>query len=317
MIKFIFSQEFLISTILFTMPILFASMAALVSNKAGILNINIEGTMSVAALVGSLVSFYTKSWLLGVILSIITGIIMALLLSFATFKLQTDHILAGIALNTFATGLSILILYLVLGVKGDSSLAPSVVIPNLTIPLLSKIPFLGPILFSQNILVYIGILLVYILWWLMNRTKLGLRIRAVGENPVACSSVGINVNQIKMISLFISGVFCGFGGAFLSMVYLSYFSVGMVGGRGFIGLAAEAIGAGNPISTALFSLLFGMVDYFAIGAQSVLSIPYELLNTLPYLMTVLALIIYSIKKSKSNYNNIQGKVNDNEKSMGT
>ncbi|MCK9537040.1 MAG: ABC transporter permease, partial [Bacilli bacterium] len=166
------------------------------------------------------------------------------------------------------------------------------------IPLLSNIPIVGPVLFSQNLLVYLGIFMVFMIWWLVKKTKLGLWIQAVGENPNACRSVGINVNNIKTISLMISGILCGFGGAFLSMVYLSYYSVGMVGGRGFIGLAAEAIGTGNPIITALFAFLFGMVDYFAIGAQSVLSIPYELLNILPYLMTVLALIVYSVQKKK-------------------
>ncbi|MCK9536937.1 MAG: ABC transporter permease, partial [Bacilli bacterium] len=123
MIDFIFSVEFLASTILFTMPILFAALAALVSNKAGILNINIEGTMAVSALVGSLTSFYTKSWILGILSAITAGIIMALILAFAAFKLRTDHILAGIALNTFTTGVSILVLHFVLGVKGDSSQA--------------------------------------------------------------------------------------------------------------------------------------------------------------------------------------------------
>jgi simple sugar transport system permease protein len=103
-----------------------------------------------------------------------------------------------------------------------------------------------------------------------------------------------------MYSLIICGVFAGLGGAFLSMVYLSYFSAGMVAGRGFIGIAAEAMGAGAPILTMLFAVLFGAFDYFSVGAQSVLKVPYELLNTLPYLMTVAALIIYSIKTRKKN-----------------
>ncbi len=316
MLKFIFSEEFLNSTILFTMPILFASMAALISNKAGILNINIEGSMSISALVGSLISYYSKSWFLGISAGIATGVIMSLILAFSALRLKTNHILSGIALNTFTTGLTIFILYLVLGVKGDSSLAPSVIIPDLKIPLLSKIPIIGDALFGQNLLVYVGILVVVFVWFLLKKTRLGLRIRAVGENEEACLTVGIKINRIKVISLIICGVLAGIGGSFLSMVYLSYFSVGMVAGRGFIGLAAEAIGNGAPIFTSLFALLFGAVDYFAIGAQSVLKIPYELLNTLPYLMTILALVIYAIKSYPRNKkNNIRGE--ENEKTLGT
>jgi simple sugar transport system permease protein len=279
------------------MPILFASLAALISNKAGILNINIEGSMSVSALIGSLVSFYTKSWILGIMASMVIGIVMSMLLAAAALKLKTDNILSGIALNTFATGCSIFILYLVLGVKGDSSIAPSITIPELKIPLLSQIPVVGKALFGQNLLVYLGAFCVFIIWFILKKTRLGLRIRAVGTNEEACRTVGINVRATKIYSLIICGALAGLGGSFLSMVYLSYFSVGMVGGRGFIGLAAEAIGSGNPLFTTLFSFLFGAVDYFAIGAQSVLKFPYELLSTLPYVMTLLALLIYSLKKN--------------------
>jgi simple sugar transport system permease protein len=300
MLKFIFSEDFLVSAILFAIPIIFASMAALISNKAGILNINIEGSMAVAALVGALTSHYTGSWVLGLLFAVLAGVTMSLILSFASVKLKTDSILTGIVLNTFASGLCVFILFTVLKVKGDSALAPSVTVPFLKIPLLDKIPVIGKALFDQNILAYAAFLGVLAVWFILKKTRLGLRIIAVGKNPVAAQSVGINVNRIKMYSLIICGVFAGLGGAFLSMVYLSYFSAGMVAGRGFIGIAAEAMGAGAPLLTMLFAVLFGAFDYFSVGAQSVLKVPYELLNTLPYLMTVAALIIYSIKTRKKN-----------------
>lgn len=294
MIKFIFSEQFIVSMILFATPILFAALGALVSKKAGILNINIEGTMSLSALAGGLISFATRSWLLGLLAAVIVGVIMGFVFAFFTMKLKTDNVLSGIALNTMASGLTVYILYAVIGVKGDSSLQPSMIIPNLNIPLLSKIPFLGSALFSQNLLVYLGLLSLITLIFILNRTKLGLYIKAVGFNESAAKSVGIPTKRIKLIALMITGIFVGLGGAYLSMVYLSYFSVGMVAGRGFIGIAAEAMGQGKPLLTFLFALLFGAVDYFAIGAQTVLSFPYELLNTLPYLMTILALIIFAI-----------------------
>lgn len=298
MLEFIFSENFLSSTILFTTPILFAALAALISNKAGTLNINIEGSMTVAALAGALTSYYFQSFMLGLIFATLTGVLMSLILAFASLKLKTHSILVGIVLNTFASGISIFILYNFLGVKGDSALAPSIVVPNVTIPLLSKIPIIGSSLFNQNLLVYIGLACVVLVWFILKKTKLGLRIIAVGDNETAAKSVGINVNRVKVYSLILCGIFAGLGGAYLSMAYMSYFSVQMVAGRGFIGLAAEAMGAGIPGLTLIFAIMFGAFDYFAIGAQSVISIPYELLNTLPYIMTIIALILYSVKAQR-------------------
>lgn len=296
MLKFIFSEQFLISTILFATPILFAAFAALISRKAGILNINVEGTMSLSALAGGLVSFATKSWVVGLLTALLVGVIMNFVFAAFSMKLKTDKILSGIALNTLASGLSIYLLYVVIGVKGDSSLNPSVLIPDINIPLLSKIPIIGKAIFGQNLLVYIAIIAVFFVMFLLNRTKLGMHIKAVGYNEDAAKSVGIKVNRIRIIALIITGIFAGLGGAYLSMVYLSYFSAGMVAGRGFIGIAAEAMGQGKPLLTLLFALLFGAVDYFAVGSQTVLSFPYELLNTLPYLMTIVALIIFAVIK---------------------
>lgn len=298
MLEFIFSENFLTSSICYALPIIFAAYAALISNKAGIININIEGSMSVSAVTGALVSYFTGSWVLGLIGAVAAGIAMSLLLSFAAIRLHTDSFLSGIALNTLATGLCVLILQTTLGVKGDSSAAPSVVIPTLTIPLLSKIPVIGKALFAQNILFYAALLALGALCFLLNRTKLGLYIRAVGYNREAASSVGISVSGAKRSALILCGILAGMGGAYLSMVSLGYFSVGMVGGRGFIGIAAEAMGAGNPLLITLFAFLFGAVDYFAVGAQTVLNIPYELLNTLPYLMTLAAMVICSLVTRK-------------------
>ncbi len=298
MLEFIFSENFLTSSICYALPIIFAAYAALISNKAGIININIEGSMSVSAVTGALVSYFTGSWVLGLIGAVAAGIAMSLLSSFAAIRLHTDSFLSGIALNTLATGLCVLILQTTLGVKGDSSAAPSVVIPTLTIPLLSKIPVIGKALFAQNILFYAALLALGALCFLLNRTKLGLYIRAVGYNREAASSVGISVSGAKRSALILCGILAGMGGAYLSMVSLGYFSVGMVGGRGFIGIAAEAMGAGNPLLITLFAFLFGAVDYFAVGAQTVLNIPYELLNTLPYLMTLAAMVICSLVTRK-------------------
>ena len=298
MISFIFSENFLTSSISYALPIIFAAFAALISNKANIVSINIEGSMSVAALSGALVSSYTQSWAIGLLAAIAAGVGMSLLLALSAIKLKTDTFLSGIALNTFASGLCVLVLYLVLGVKGDSSMTPSVLIPQVKIPLLSEIPVIGPSLFAQNLLFYVAVISLFALMFLLYRTRLGTKIRATGYNPEATASVGIKTGRVQTVSLVFCGVFCGLGGAYLSMANLGYFSAGMVSGRGFIGIAAEAMGAGKPVLTMLFSLLFGAVDYFAVGGQTVMSAPYELLNTLPYIMTLAALLIYSLAKKK-------------------
>lgn len=298
MISFIFSENFLTSSISYALPIIFAAFAALISNKANIVSINIEGSMSVAALSGALVSYYTQSWAIGLLAAIAAGVGMSLLLALSAIKLKTDTFLSGIALNTFASGLCVLVLYLVLGVKGDSSMTPSVLIPQVKIPLLSEIPVIGPSLFAQNLLFYVAVISLFSLLFLLYRTRLGTKIRATGYNPEATASVGIKTGRVQTVSLVFCGVFCGLGGAYLSMANLGYFSAGMVSGRGFIGIAAEAMGAGKPVLTMLFSLLFGAVDYFAVGGKTVMSAPYELLNTLPYIMTLAALLIYSLAKKK-------------------
>ena len=298
MISFIFSENFLNSSISYALPIIFAAFAALISNKANIVSINIEGSMSVSALCGALASYYTHSWLIGLLAAIAAGIGMSQLLALSAIRLKTDSFLSGIALNTFASGLCVLVLYLVLGVKGDSSMAPSVLIPQIRIPLLSQIPVVGPALFAQNLLFYVAIISLFALLFLLHRTRLGTKIRATGYNPEATASVGIKTGRVQAISLVFCGIFCGLGGAYLSMANLGYFSAGMVSGRGFIGIAAEAMGAGKPVLTMLFSLLFGAVDYFAVGGQTVISAPYELLNTLPYIMTLVALLIYSVTNKK-------------------
>lgn len=294
MTNFLFSETFLTSSVTCALPILFASLAALISNRAGIVNINIEGSMSVAAVCGTLVSHFTQSWALGLIVAILTGIAMSMLLAGSSIVLKTNSFLSGIALNTLATGLSVYILFSVLGVKGDSSSAVSVAIPKLSVPYLRDIPVIGKLLFDQSILFWIAILSAVVLSVLLDKTSLGTRIKATGLNPEAARSVGINTNVVKTQALAICGALAGFGGAFLSMSYLHYFSAGMVAGRGFIGIAAEAMGMGNPWLTMLFAYLFGAVDYFAVGAQTVLSFPYELLNTLPYIMTIMALVFYAV-----------------------
>jgi ABC-type uncharacterized transport system permease subunit len=291
--EFIFSENFLIWSIAYSIPLIFAAFSALISRKAGILSINIEGSMTVAAVTGALVSHFTSSWALGLLSGILASILTMMLLAVAALNLKTDAFLTGIALNTMASGLAVLILYLAIGDKGTSANYPSVRIPDWEFPGLVKIPGIGKAFFGQNMLFYLGLACLLFIWFLLGHTKLGLDIKAVGFNPEAAASVGIRVSLTRYKALALAGLFAGLGGCYLSMANLSFFSAGMVSGRGFIGIAAEAMGNGNPFLTLLFAYLFGAVDYFSVGAQTVLKIPYQLLNTLPYVMTIIALAIYA------------------------
>ena len=168
--EMLFSEEFFYTSIQLTIPILFAALAALISNKAGILNINIEGSMSVSALIGALISFFTQSYIWGILGGIGTGILMGILLSICTHKLKTSSVLTGVALNIFATGFVVFLMYSILGTKGDTTSAPSYAIPYIKIPYLKDIPIIG-VLFEQNLLFYIAIISVISISTFLNKTK--------------------------------------------------------------------------------------------------------------------------------------------------
>lgn len=291
----IFTPEFAFSAIRVTTPILFAALGALISNKAGAANIGLEGIMLMAALAGVVFSAYTHSALIGLLGAILIGLISASVLAYFTLKLKTDVILGGIALNFFANGGTIFALYYLTGDKGTSASLKSMVLPNINIPIIQDIPVIGQIVSGHNILTYVAILSAIGLWFLLKKTALGLRIRSVGENENAAKSVGINVTRIRYVAVALSGIFAGLGGAFLSMGYVSWFSRGMSAGRGWIALAAEAMGRGTVLGTALSSLLFGVADALSNTLQ-LLNIPAELIKILPYVVTVLGLLIYAISE---------------------
>lgn len=294
MLDWLLSETFLNGILSYAIPIVFAAYASLVSNKAGIAAINIEGAMSVAAMTGALTSFYTHSWAIGLVCAMAAGVIMMCILALSALALHVDSFLSGIALNTFANGVCLLTVKGLLDGRTDTSTASSTLIPDVRIPVLSDIPVIGKALFGQNLLFYILIAIFALIVVMLKYTSLGVRIKIAGYNPEASRSVGISVKKTRTVALILCGALAGLGGAYLSMANLGYFSCGMVSGRGFIGIAAESMGLSMPGLTLLYAFLFGAVDYFAVGAQTVISFPYELLNVLPYLMTLIALMIYAI-----------------------
>jgi general nucleoside transport system permease protein len=293
----ILTTDFAFSVLRVTTPILFAALGALISSRAGIINIGMEGSMLVAALTGVVVSAYTGSAWIGLLGAVLSGILLSAILAYFTLKIKTDIILGGIAINMFASGGTIFILYLLSGDKGASTSLASKSLPSIHIPILKDIPVLGDILSGHNVLTYISILSVFIVFYLLKRTPLGLRIRSVGENPHAAQSVGVSVYKVQYTSLLLSGLFAGLGGAYMSMGYLSMFTRDMIAGRGWIAIAAEAMGRGSTIGTTATAFLFGTADALS-NAFQVLKIPAELIFTIPYVATVIGLLIFSIRETR-------------------
>ncbi len=296
-LSLIFTPEFGYSVIRVTTPILFAALGAVIANTAGIANIALEGLMLIAALVGVIVSTLTGSAWAGLGAAVLAGAIFAGVLAFFTLYYKTNIILGGIALNLFASGGTVFFLYLFAHDKGTSASMASKVLPQIQIPVIKEIPVLGQILSGHNILTYVAMIAVVVIYVMFKRTAFGYRLRAVGENPNAADSVGINVMRTKAIALILSGALAGFGGAFMSMGYVSWFARDMVAGRGWIAIAAEAMGKSSTIGTSLTSLLFGVTDA-ATNTLRPLGIPAELLGTLPYVATLLGLVAYALTDHK-------------------
>ena len=296
-LSIIFNAEFGYSVLRVSTPILFATLGALLSNKAGVINIALEGIMLISALSGVIFSAISGSAFVGLLMAVVFGGLVGLLLGYFSLNLKTDIILAAVAMNFIASGGTIFVLYLVAGDKGISSSLASKVLPKIDIPLLQNIPVLGDILSGHNVLTYLAFIAVGAVWFFLYKTPLGLRIRAVGENEHAADSVGISVTRIRYIALVLSGVFAGFGGAYMSMGYVSWFSRDMTAGRGFIAIAAEAMGGSTPLGGMLTSLLFGFFDALSNSLQ-ILKIPYEFVSMLPYVAVVLGLVLYTIRKTE-------------------
>lgn len=297
----IFSADFISSVLRLSTPILFAGLAALITDKAGVINIGLEGIMLSAALAGVVGSAFGGNAFVGLLLALVVGVAIGLLMAYFAIGLKTDIVLTGIALNLMASGGTVFLLYVITKDKGMSTSLKSFTMPIIQLPLIKSIPVLGDILSGHNLLTYLAFLFTVLVWILLYRTPLGLRIRVVGENISAAESVGIPVKKVQFTALAISGVLASMGGAYMSMGYMDKFARDMTAGRGFIALAAEALGRATPLGTLIASLFFGMVDALSSNLQ-ILNVPVQFVQMLPYVCTIVGLVIYSAIKGKNKTN---------------
>ena len=297
MLESLLSPEFFNAILRATTPILFAALASSVTSKAGITNMALEGIMLFSALFGVIFSAMTGNFFTGLLLTMVIGGLIGWFLAFFVLNLKTDEILAAVAINLIATGGTVLLMLAVSGDRGSSTSIASFSAPRIVIPLIDKIPFLGEIISGQNLMTYLAILAVIIMHLFMYKTPLGLKIRAVGENKNAAESVGISSRKIQYIALILSGVLASMGGFFMSGGYMNMFTKDMSAGRGYIALAASAMGGNTPIGASLVSLLFGAAQALA-NMMQLTDIPHELIQMIPYLTTLIGLGVYSYSNMK-------------------
>lgn len=271
-----------------SVPLVFGALGGVIGERAGVVNVAIEGQLLLGAFSAALLSSITGNPFVGLVGAMIGGVLVASVLAAFAIKYLVEQVIVGVVLNVLVTGLTGF-LYGALLAPNEATLNAPVRFPRFEIPLLSDIPIIGPVLFNQTFIGYLMFITVAVVAWGLYRTRWGLRLRAVGEHPQAADTVGIKVNPTRFWNVLLAGAIAGMGGAYFTLVSVPQFGKDMTAGLGFIALAAVIFGRWDPIRATLAALLFG----FATNLQNLLSIlktpiPGEFMLMLPYVVTLLA-----------------------------
>ncbi len=268
-------------------PYLYAALGETLSQRSGVLNLGVEGQMLMGAFAAFYVTFQTGNLWLGMLAAVVVGALMGLAMAFVSINLQAVQGISGIGFYLFGLGMSTLLFQMLLGtVETVQGFAP------IHIPVLSDIPVIGEIFFRQNILVYIAFALVPIAQFVLLRTTLGLKIRAVGENPEAADSLGVSVSTVRYVTVTLGGIMSGIAGASMSIGLLNVFQQNMTSGLGFIAVALVYFGGWRPFGVMLGALLFSMVNALQLRLQvEGVPIPSDLMVMMPYILTIIALVL--------------------------
>lgn len=266
-------------------PYLFAAVGETFAQRSGVLNLGVEGIMLMGAFSGFFVGMKTGSPILGLLAAAVVGILMGLLMSFISITMQAEQGISGIGLHLFGLGLSSLLFKTTMG--GVESIEG---FKAVRIPLLADIPYVGESLFNHNVLVYAAFLLVPLSAWVLNKTTLGLKIRAVGQNPQAADTLGVNVTRVRYFCVCLGGMLAGIAGASLSIALINLFQENMTNGMGFIAVALVYFGGWRPWGVMGGALLFSFVNSFQLWIQvKGINIPSDFAIMMPYVLTILAL----------------------------
>ncbi len=278
--------------IMMSTPLLLGSIAEVYAERTGVMINAIEGIFLLGAWGGFIGAYISGSTVVGLLTAIVLGSLMALLYAFVTVTLKQQQVVTGTAMNILAVGICAFFQRVLFGVPTTPLQIET--LPKITLPLLSKIPFLGEIFFNQNILTYLAYLLIPISIFVLYKTSLGLTIRSTGENPVAVDVAGINVNRVRFLTVLAAGAVSGLAGSFYTVGYLGMFTTNIIGGRGWIAFAICFLGNWSPKGAVLGTLAFGLADavsiYFRTGSSVV---PTELITALPYILTILLTVFRS------------------------
>ena len=284
----IFSLELLASGVRLSTPLIFAALGGMFSERSGVVNIALDGIMIFGAFAGAVVAFETANPWFGVIAAMIVGGLIAHIHGIASIRYQADQVVSGTAINLLAIGAPAV---LANALYGSTSVTPNIplILPVISIPIISDIPYISTLFGKYSILVFFAFAMVPFSWFILYKTSFGLRLRAVGENPEAAATAGVNVYKMRYYAVWISGILAGLGGAFLSIAHGSSYVRNISAGRGFIALAALIFGRYNPKLTLLGCLMFGIADAFQIQVQGVIPIPIQFIQMFPYLLTMVVL----------------------------
>jgi len=290
-----FWQDLFIAAIRMAIPILFVALGELYSEHTGMINIGLEGIMTIGAFACFVGSYLFEDPVKGLLFGMCAGLLFNLLFAFVTVTLKANHILTGIVMNIFAAAFVLFANRLFYEATSASRIK---MLESYTVPVLSEIPIIGKILFIQNPLFYIVIICVVVSHIYLKKTKSGLNYRAVGENPRAAETLGIKVERIKYIGCMVCGILAGLGGAYLTACYIGSYSDNMVAGRGYIGFACVMFGNWSTKGVAIATLIYGFFAGLSIRLQvTAPGIPYQFLSMLPYLVTIFV-IVFSVKNSR-------------------
>lgn len=295
----IFDPDMLASTVRISTPILIAAMGGLICMRAAVFNIGLEGFMLIGAFFAIYVAELVGSVVAGFLGAMIAGMILSLIYGLAVIRYKVDVIIAGIAINLMALGMTAFFLRTLFGSSGvfrPSTLEP---LPVLRIPIIEEIPLLGPFISGHTPLVYAGFCLVVITYIVLYRTPFGLVVRTVGEAPEAARTAGLDPDRAKMMAILWSGALCGLAGAHLSTGYVFEFSENMVQGRGFAAFTAIVFGAEHPIWTSLACLIFAFADAFGIRLQlEAIGLPPSIVKMFPYVFAIIVLTVGSAMRRR-------------------
>jgi len=277
------------ATVRMATPLILATLGETFSERSGVLNLGIEGIMMFGAFAGFITVYLTKILWLGALIATLSGLLFGLFMAFLTVTLGLNQHVSGLGITIFTTGLTY---YFYRAIIGSPIVPPTInSFSTIALPLLSKIPILGPVLFNQTIITYFALIAVPLSEYLLFRTNFGLSIRSVGENPEAADAVGINVYKTRYVSLMIAGALMGLSGAFFTLAEFNMFLYDIVGGRGWVSIALVIFANWMPAKVFWGALLFGGIDAIGLRLQgTTIGIPFQVYLMLPYVLTIIVLI---------------------------